>query len=538
MTELSGYSMLRSPANNKGMAFTREERRKYGLEGLLPDTYEDMEKQIMRINEQLESFEIPINKYIYLSQLLDTNETLFFKTIISNPAKFLPLVYTPTVGEACERFGHIARRPRGLSISINQKGRIKDILMNWPEKDIRFTVVTDGGRILGLGDLGICGIGIPIGKLVLYTSCAGVPPEHTLPIVLDVGTNNEKFLKDPLYPGLKQPRVTGKEYDDFIEEFVIAVNEVFPKICFQWEDFNGQVAIQILKKYRDRICTFNDDIQGTAAVATAGFISISRLLGTPFVQNRFLFLGAGAAGFGIADMLVQKFMKDGISKDEALEKIWMFNVNGLLVKSRNDLAEHQLQFAHAFEPIDDFAEAILKIKPTAIVGVSTVGGAFNQQVIENMSAVNERPVIFPYSNPTSHSECTAEQAYTWSKGKAIFASGSPFAPVTYEGQTFTPGQGNNVFIFPALGMAIFATEAKRVTDEMLLIAAEGVAEQVTASDFEKGLIYPQVNDILQVSVNVAEKVTKYIFDNDLARVERPHDIREFIQSKMYLPSYK
>jgi malate dehydrogenase (oxaloacetate-decarboxylating)(NADP+) len=537
MTEYSGYSMLRNPAQNKGTAFTREERLKYGLEGLLPDCYEAVETQILRVKEQLESFELPINKYIYLSQLLDTNETLFFKTIISEPAKYLPLVYTPTVGEACERFGHIARRPRGLFISIKQKGRIKEILQNWPVKDIRVTVVTDGGRILGLGDLGICGIGIPIGKLVLYTSCAGVPPGYTLPIVLDVGTNNEKFLNDPLYPGLKQPRVTGQEYDEFIEEFVLAVNEVYPKICIQWEDFNGQVAIKILNKYRDRVCTFNDDIQGTAAIATAGIISASRATGRPFIQQKILFLGAGAAGFGIADMLVQQFIKEGLSREEALEHIWMFDKSGLLVNSRTNLADYQLQFAHDFEPSDNFADVILKIRPTAIVGVSTVGGAFTQEVIENMSAVNERPIIFPYSNPTSHSECTAEQAYTWSKGKAIFASGSPFAPVVYEGRTITPGQGNNVFIFPALGMAIFATEAKRVTDEMLLVAAEAVVEQVTPGDYENGLIYPMVNDILKVSINVSEKVANYIFDQGLAGVEKPANIRKFIENKMYIPDY-
>jgi malate dehydrogenase (oxaloacetate-decarboxylating)(NADP+) len=533
----NGYSLMRNPRNNKGTAFTQEERKKFGLEGLLPDGIENMETQILRVNEQLEHFEHPINKYIYLSQLLDTNETLFFKTIISEPAKYLPLVYTPTVGEACERFGHIARRPRGLFISIDQKGHIKNILKNWPVQDIRFTVVTDGGRILGLGDLGICGIGIPIGKLVLYTSCAGVPPEYTLPIVLDVGTNNEKFLNDPLYPGLKHRRIEGQVYDDFIEEFVSAIIEVFPKICIQWEDFSGKNAIRILDKYRNRVCTFNDDIQGTAAIATAGFISISRLWGKPFIQHRFLFLGAGAAAFGIADMLVRKFQKEGLSRVEALNHIWMFDVKGLLVKTREDLANFQLQFAHDFEPEDNFAEAVLKIKPTAIVGVSTVGEAFNQQVIENMSAVNERPVIFPYSNPTSHSECTAEQAYKWSRGKAIFASGSPFAPVTYEGRTFTPGQGNNVFIFPAMGLAVFATEAKRVTDEMLLTAAEAVAEQVTQEDFEIGLIYPHVNDILQVSVNVAEKVAEQIFNSGLAGVERPEDIRAFIKSKMYEPAY-
>jgi malate dehydrogenase (oxaloacetate-decarboxylating)(NADP+) len=538
MKDHTGYTLLRNPRYNKGTAFTREERIKYGLEGLLPDVIETMETQILRVKEQLENFEIPINKYIYLNHLLDTNETLFFKTIISDPAKYLPLVYTPTVGEACERFGHIARRPRGLFLSIKQKGHIKEILENWPVKDIRFIVLTDGGRILGLGDLGICGIGIPIGKLVLYTSCGGVPPEYTLPIVLDAGTNNEAFLKDPLYPGLRQRRVQGEAYDEFVEEFVIASQEVFPKVCIQWEDFNGKDAIRIINKYRNRICTFNDDMQGTAAIATAGFISISRQSGLPFIEQKFLFLGAGAAAFGIADMLVQKFQKDGLSREEALRHIWMFDVNGLLVRQRNDLAEYQLQFAHDAEPSDNFAEAILNIKPTAIVGVSTVGGAFTQQVIENMSAVNERPVIFPYSNPTSHSECTAEQAYTWSKGKAIFASGSPFAPVTYQGKTLTPGQGNNVFIFPALGLAVFATEAKRVTDEMMLTAAEAVAEQVSMNDFENGLIYPHVNDILKVSVNVAERVAAEIFNSGLAGVDKPDNIRTYIENKMYIPEYQ
>ena len=538
MKESSGYSLMRDPRKNKGTAFTVEERKQYGLEGLLPAQIETLETQMLRVNEQLEQFDLPINKYIYLANLLETNETLFFNLIMNNPAKFLPLVYTPTVGEACEKLGHITRRVRGLFISINQKDYIKEILRNWPEEDIRFTVVTDGGRILGLGDLGVCGLGIPIGKLALYTACAGVPPQYTLPIVLDLGTNNETFLKDPLYPGLKHKRIVGKEYDDFIEAFVLAINEVYPKICIQWEDFKGVDAIRILNKFRDKICTYNDDIQGTAAIATAGFISISRLMNKPFKEQKFLFFGAGAAAFGIADLLVQKFQKDGLSREEALEHIWMFDINGLLVQSRTDLADYQKQFAHNGTATNDLAAAVLQVKPTAIIGVSTVGGAFNQQVIENMSLVNERPIIFPYSNPTSHSECTAEQAYVWSKGKAIFASGSPFAPVVYEGKTFTPGQGNNVFIFPAMGLAIFATEAKRVTDLMFITAAEAVAEQVTAKDFENGLIYPSVNDILKVSVNVAIKVAEVIFDNGLANIERPVDIKAFVKSKMYVPLYQ
>jgi malate dehydrogenase (oxaloacetate-decarboxylating)(NADP+) len=537
MKEKLGYSLLRDPRKNKGTAFTLEERKKYGLEGLLPEQVETLETQMLRINGQLDLIDVPINKYIYLTNLLNANQTLFFNLIMNDPAKFLPLVYTPTVGEACEKMGHISRGVKGLFISIHQKDRIKEILRNWPEEDIRFTVVTDGGRILGLGDLGVCGLGIPIGKLALYTGCAGVPPEYTLPIVLDTGTNNEAFLNDPLYPGIRQKRITGPEYDDFIEAFVVAINEVYPNICIQWEDFKGVDAIRILNKFQDKICTYNDDIQGTAAIATAGFISISRLMKRPFTEQKFLFLGAGAAAFGIADLLIQKFQKDGLSREEALEHIWMFDVNGLLVNSRTDLADYQKQFAHSGEFTNDFADAILQIKPTAILGVSTVGGAFNQQVIENMSRINERPIIFPYSNPTSHSECTAEQAYTWSKGKAVFASGSPFEPVVYDGKTYTPGQGNNVFIFPAMGLAIFATEAKRVTDEMFITAAEAVAEQVTQADFEQGLIYPQVKDILKVSINVAVKVAEQIFASGFAGVEMPKDLLAFIKSKMYVPYY-
>lgn len=538
MKELKGYSLIYNPRRNKGTAFSKAERKKYGLDGILPDEVESMETQILRVQGQVDNLNKPINKYIYLTGLLDTNETLFFKTIISDPAKFMPLVYTPTVGEACQRLGHIARRPRGLFISIKNKNKIESILKNWPVKDVRFAVVTDGQRILGLGDLGICGMGIPIGKLALYTACAGVPPEHTLPIILDAGTDNENFLNDPLYPGLKQKRITGKQYDDFIEAFVKAITKVYPKICIQWEDFAGVNAIRILEKYRERICTFNDDVQGTAAIAVAGFIAISRLLKKSFKDQKFLFLGAGAAAFGIADMLVKKFQKDGLSRDEALNNIWMFDVNGLLVKSRTDLADHQKHFAHDAEPSNNFAESILKIKPTAIIGVSTVGGAFTQKVIENISSINERPIIFPYSNPTSHSECTAEQAYQWSKGKAIFASGSPFAPVTYNGKTYTPGQGNNVFIFPALGMAIFATEAKRVTDEMLLVASEAVADQIKNEDFEKGLIYPPIKNIREVSKNVAIKVAEEIFRSGLARVKKPKNLEKFIKSKMYEPLYK
>ena len=533
----SGYEILHDPRLNKGTGFTDKERDMYGLHGLLPNQVEDIEQQIVRVNEQVDHFKESINKYVYLIQLLDNNQTLFFRTIMDNPVKYFPLIYTPTVGEACQKFGHIFRRPRGLYISIKDKDNIREILGNWNIKDVRVTVVTDGGRILGLGDLGISGMGIPIGKLALYTACAGIDPDYTLPIVLDTGTNNEAFLNDPLYPGLKIRRVKGKEYEEFIEEFISSITSVFPKICIQWEDFAGPDAVMILDKYREKICTFNDDIQGTAGVAAAGLISACRLTGKPFTEQKFLFLGAGSAGTGIAGLLIKILQENDLSKVEALERIWMFNSKGLLVNSRSDLENYKKTFAHDHEPIADFITAIRQLKPTAIIGVSAIGGAFTKEIIETMSAINEFPLIFPYSNPTTHSECTAEEAYKWSAGKAIFASGSPFEVVELNGKKFIPGQGNNVFIFPAMGLAVFATEVKRVTDEMFICAAKALAGLVSEEMLKSGLIYPPISEIRNVSVNVAIKIAEYIFDSGLPGINRPENIEKFIKSKVYFPEY-
>ena len=533
----SGYEILHDPRLNKGTGFTDKERDMYGLHGLLPNQVEDIEQQIVRVNEQVDHFKESINKYVYLIQLLDNNQTLFFRTIMDNPVKYFPLIYTPTVGEACQKFGHIFRRPRGLYISIKDKDNIREILGNWNIKDVRVTVVTDGGRILGLGDLGISGMGIPIGKLALYTACAGIDPDYTLPIVLDTGTNNEAFLNDPLYPGLKIRRVKGKEYEEFIEEFISSITSVFPKICIQWEDFAGPDAVMILDKYREKICTFNDDIQGTAGVAAAGLISACRLTGKPITEQKFLFLGAGSAGTGIAGLLIKILQENGLSKREALERIWMFNSKGLLVNSRKDLENYKKTFAHDHEPISDFITAVRQLKPTAIIGVSAIGGAFTKEIIETMSAINEFPLIFPYSNPTTHSECTAEEAYKWSAGKAIFASGSPFEVVELNGKKFIPGQGNNVFIFPAMGLAVFATEVKRVTDEMFICAAKALAGLVSEEMLKSGLIYPPISEIRNVSVNVAIKIAEYIFDSGLAGINRPENIEKFIKSKVYFPDY-
>lgn len=533
-----GFDILHNSHLNKSTAFTAAERKSLGLVGLLPEGLESEETQIQRVMQQLGHKTTALDKYIYLSALQDNDETLYFKTLMSDPAQFIPLVYTPTVGEACQKFGHILRRPKGLYLSITRRGQIKEILQHWPERDVRFIVATDGERILGLGDLGVNGMGIPIGKLSLYTACAGVPPQYTLPITLDVGTNNESLLNDPLYLGLRQPRVRGEEYDAFIEEFVTAVQEVFPGCCIQFEDFANIHAIPILDRYRDQVCCFNDDIQGTAAVAVAGILAALRITGGKMSEQTFLFLGAGSAATGIADLLSQVIMQEGLSTEQARARCWLFDRKGLVQANRTDLADFKKPFAHPHAPIDDFVTAIADLKPTAIIGVSALAKAFNQQVIETMARINQRPIIFPYSNPTTHSECTAEEAYKWSEGRAVFASGSPFPPVKYDNQTFVPGQGNNVYIFPAMGMAIYATQAKRVTDEMFITAAKALAEQVSPSDLAVGLVYPPQSEILKASLHIAEKVAEVIFARDLAGVSKPGDLHAFIESQAYQPEYR
>jgi malate dehydrogenase (oxaloacetate-decarboxylating)(NADP+) len=533
-----GASLLRDPRLNKSTAFTEAEREAFGLVGLLPEGVDGEENQLRRIHLQLSHKSGDLEKYIYLAALQDNDETLYYRTLMSDPAHFMPLVYTPTVGEACQKFGHILRRARGLYLSIKRKGHLGEVLRNWPEKDIRFIVVTDGERILGLGDLGVNGMGIPIGKLALYTACAGVPPQLTLPITLDVGTNNETLIQDPLYLGLRQPRVRGAEYDAFLDEFVTTVQEAFPGCCIQFEDFANFNAVPLLARYRDRLCCYNDDIQGTAAVAVAGIYAALRILKSGMKDQTFLFLGAGSAGTGIADLISLAMTKEGLSLEEARGRCWLVDVHGLIESSRTDLADFQKPYAHRHALLKSFVAAVEDIRPTGIIGVSTVPKLFNQAVIEAMSRINQRPLIFPYSNPTSRSECTAEEAYKWSQGRAIFASGSPFPPVQFGGKMFVPGQGNNVYIFPALGLAIYATRAKRVTDEMFLCAARGVAEQVTQQNLDVGLIYPPQSDILNASLHVAEKVAALIFENDLAGVPRPPDIGEFIRSKVYRPEYR
>lgn len=532
-----GFALFHDPLVNRGSAFTADQRAANGLEGLLPPAVDTLETQVARIHLQLNDLESDIQKYLLLSDLQARNQTLFFAVIMSDPATFMPLVYTPTVGEACQKFDHFYRAPRGVYLPITAKGRLKELLENWPQKDIRFIVVTDGERILGLGDLGVNGMGIPVGKLSLYTAVAGVPPELTLPITLDVGTNNEQYLEDPLYLGLRQHRVRGAEYDAFIEEFVQAIQALYPKSCLQWEDFANINAVPILARYKDKICTYNDDIQGTAAVALAGIYGSLRISGQKLTEQRFLFMGAGSAGTGIAELISEAMVLEGLTIEQARARCFLFDVNGLLESTRTDIAAFQKPFVHDHAATKNFVEAIESIKPTAIIGVSTVPKLFNQQVIEAMSRVNARPIIFPYSNPTSRSECTAEEAYKWSNGKAIFASGSPYPPVEINGQKFIPGQGNNVYIFPAMGMAVLVTESSRVTEAMFIVAAKAVAEQVGQESLDSGLIYPPQSQILDASLRTAAKIATYIFDQGLARAARPTDIEAHIRAMAYKPTY-
>ncbi len=532
-----GIDLLQDPSLNKSTAFTEAEKQALGIVGLVPDVTEGEDVQLSRVMMQLGKKDTDLQRYIYLINLLDHNETLFYRTVMSDPARFLPIVYDPTIAEACLKFGHIYRQHRGMYLSMTRRGKVKEVLKNWPKKDVRFICVTDGGRILGLGDLGANGAGIPIGKLQLYTACAGVPPQYLLPMYLDAGTNNEQYLHDPLYLGMRKTRPSTEELYSFVDEFVEAVQEVFPKCCIHFEDWTGVDAVHLLDRYRDKYCVYNDDVQGTAGIVLAGMINAAKIKGTKLSDEKYLFLGAGSAGIGLANLLCSAMVEEGLTLKQAQSKVYLFDINGLLEDTRKDLIDFQKPYAHKHAPTRDFVAAIEDIKPTTIIGVSTVGGTFTQKVVESMSRINERPVVLALSNPTEHAECTAEQAYTWSKGKAIYAAGVQFPAVHLNGQTFLPGQANNFYIFPAVGMAIFATQAKRVTDEMFIEAARAVADQVPSDLLNQGLLYPLQANILETEIQTAARVAKLVFDSELARVPRPADFVSFIRQHVYKPEY-
>jgi malate dehydrogenase (oxaloacetate-decarboxylating)(NADP+) len=532
----SGLALLRDPALNHGTGFTEAERDEFGLRGFLPTHVHSQEEQAVRVLTRLRRMTDPLEKFIALNALHDRNESLFFRVLCDNIDEMQPLVYTPTVGLACQKFGHIFQRPRGLFIGANDRGRIAQLLRNWPY-EAGIIVVTDGERILGLGDLGANGMGIPVGKLSLYTACAGVHPQLCLPVTLDVGSNNTALREDPFYIGLRQRRLTGAEYDALIDEFIIAACEVFPGVVIQFEDFANHNAFRLLKKYRDRICTFNDDIQGTAAVALAGILSALRISGGKFAEQKLLFLGAGEAATGICNLVVSAMITDGLTENAARQRCWAVDSHGLVVKGRTGLAEHKLPYAHDHPPVGDFLTAIKTLKPTAIVGVAAVGGTFTQEVLEEMARINERPIVFALSNPTSKAECSAEEAYRWTKGRALFACGSPFDPVKYEGKTYVPRQGNNSYIFPGIGLGAIASRALRITDDMFMGAAQTLARLVTESDLAQGSLYPALTRIREVSEHIATSVADTAYKNGLAGKPEPGDVPADVRAQMFDPHY-
>ena len=532
-----GVALLRDPTLNKGMAFSEAERDTLGIRGLLPAHVLSQEEQVARVLENFRRKPSNLEKFINLAALHDRNEALFFRIVMDNPDEMMPVIYTPTVGLACQQFGHIFQRPRGLFISANDKGRIANILRNWPYRDVAMIVVTDGERILGLGDLGANGMGIPVGKLALYTACAGIHPTQCLPVVLDMGTNNEKLLADPLYIGVHEKRLEGSAYDEIVDEFIAATQTVFPGVVVQFEDFANHNAFRLLEKYRNRICTFNDDIQGTAAVALTGLLSALRVTGGKLAEQKILFLGAGEAATGIADLTVAAMVSEGCSLADARRNCWLVDSKGLVVGSRSGLAAQKQPYAHDHAPIADFPSAVRALKPTAIIGVAAVGGSFTQEVLADMARINERPIVFALSNPTSKAECTAEEAYRHTDGRALFACGSPFDPVTQGGKTFVPRQGNNSYIFPGVGLAAVATRTTRVTDEMFMAAARALADQVSAADLAQGSLFPPLPKVREVSAHIAAAVGAVVYAQGFATVDKPADLLAFMRAQMYDPSY-
>uniref|UniRef100_A0AAX7TE55 Malic enzyme n=1 Tax=Astatotilapia calliptera TaxID=8154 RepID=A0AAX7TE55_ASTCA len=474
-------------------------------------------------------------RYVFLMGLQDHNEKLFYRVLLSDIERFMPIIYTPTVGLACQQYSLIFQRPRGLFITIHDRGHIASILQNWPEKDIRAVCVTDGERILGLGDLGCNGMGIPVGKLALYTACGGMPPQQCLPVMLDVGTDNEALLKDPLYIGLRHKRVRGQAYDDLLDEFMKAVSDRYGMDCLiQFEDFANVNAFRLLSKYRNKYCTFNDDIQGTAAVAVAGLLAALRITKSKMSDHTVVFQGAGEAAMGIAELITMAMVKEGLSKEECMRKIWMVDSKGLI--GRDHLTHEKESFAHEHPQMKKLEDVVRELKPTAIIAVA---GAFSEQIIRDMASFNERPIIFALSNPTSKAECTAEQCYTFTEGRGIFASGSPFDPVTLpDGRTFYPGQGNNAYIFPGVGLGVTACSLPHITEEIFLIAAEALAQLVTEEHLAEGRLYPPLSTIRDVSFKLAVKIMEFAYKHNMATLRpEPSDKGAYIRSLSYSCDY-
>jgi malate dehydrogenase (oxaloacetate-decarboxylating)(NADP+) len=532
-----GYELLQDPLLNKGTSFTEQEQRALKLEGLLPPGHNTMDEQVKRVMGNFGKMASDIDKYSFMMALLERDRSLFDRVVLDHLEEMMPIIYTPTVGRASQMYSHIFQKPQGIFLSEKYHGRFPEILRNWPIDDVRIVVITDGERVLGLGDLGVSGMAIPVGKLILYVVCAGIRPSWCLPVVLDVGTNNASLLNDPLYLGLKHKRIRGEYYDELIEEFVAAVQERYPDAIIHFEDFGNVNAFRLLKEYRQKVCAFNDDIQGTASVTAAGLFAAMRKTGGRLKDQKILFLGAGAAGIGIGEMIVTAMIQEGLSEAEARRRCWYVDSKGLIVKQREHLTETKRLFAHEHPYLNDFISSLKALKPTAIVGVSGQPGKFDQGVLTAMAEYNQRPIIFALSNPTSKSECTAEEAYTWTQGRSIFASGSPFDPVTIENRTYVPSQCNNAYIFPGLGLGVIASNARHITDEMVLAAARRLAAEVSREDFEKGVIFPPFKRIRAVSLRIAAAVAGVACEQGLTQVEPPEDWEAFIERQMYEPRY-
>jgi len=526
--------VLNDKSLNRGTTFKRNEREKLGLNGLLPYAVFSEDVQLKRVMNALRRLSTDLERYSNLSVLQQYNEKLFYRVVMDNIEELLPIIYTPTVGQACIEFSHIFRLSQGFYITPEDKGDIRKNLDNWPETDVRVIVVTDGQRILGLGDLGANGMGIPIGKLSLYTACAGIPPHHCLPVMMDIGTNNEEIRNDILYLGYPKKRLEGEAYLEMIEEFVMAIQDKYPNALIQFEDFLTPNAYALMNKYKERVLCFNDDIQGTAAVALAGVYASTRITKNKFSDLKIMFLGAGSAATGIADLMVSAFEDEGLTNEEARSRLWFVDINGLVVKGRNDLMEYNLPYAHEQKQMD-FMAAIDSIKPNILIGATGAAGTFTQEVVERMTAINERPVLFALSNPTSKAECTAEQAYQWSDGKAVFSSGSPFDKVIFKGKEYRPGQGNNAYVFPGIGLGTIISNATSIPDELFLVASRTLANLVSEQNLQDGALYPRLTEIRNISLDIANAVAEKVYELGISKSNKPANIKQLIADYMYDP---
>ncbi|PMS57693.1 NAD-dependent malic enzyme [Vibrio parahaemolyticus] len=543
----AGPALMATPLLNKGSAFSAEERSSFNLEGLLPETTETIQEQVERAYQQYKSFESDMDKHIYLRNIQDTNETLFYRLVQNHISEMMPIIYTPTVGAACENFSNIYRRGRGLFISYPNRDRIDDLLNNAANHNVKVIVVTDGERILGLGDQGIGGMGIPIGKLSLYTACGGISPAYTLPIVLDVGTNNPQRLADPMYMGWRHPRITGPDYDAFVEEFIQAVQRRWPDALIQFEDFAQKNAMPLLERYKDRICCFNDDIQGTAAVTVGSLLAACKAAGTQLSKQRITFLGAGSAGCGIAEAIIAQMVSEGISDEKARSQVYMVDRWGLLQEGMPNLLDFQQRLVQKHSNTKEWEnegngfsllDVMRNAKPTVLIGVSGAPGLFSQEVIEEMHKHCKRPIVFPLSNPTSRVEATPNDIIRWTNGEALVATGSPFDPVVHEGRTYPIAQCNNSYIFPGIGLGVLAVNAKRVTDEMLMESSRALATCSPLAINGRGALLPPLEEIHLVSKKIAFAVAKKAIEQGGALKITDEALNDAIDQAFWQPVYR